>query len=139
MKRFVFALDLANDREAIAEYEAWHRADRIRPAVVASLRSSGTAPHSKSSAPGTSASVSSWRRRTIPRRPKAAADAANPDVQAWERLMWTFQRALPWAVPGEKWVSMERIFSLTGPCRRRSALSCPRSSSRAPAPCRFAG
>jgi hypothetical protein len=43
---------------------------------------------------------------------KAAADAASADVQAWERLMWTFQRALPWAAPGEKWVRMERIFSL---------------------------
>ncbi|HVS76573.1 MAG TPA: L-rhamnose mutarotase [Steroidobacteraceae bacterium] len=43
---------------------------------------------------------------------KAATDATDPDVQAWERLMWTFQRALPWAAPGEKWVRMQRIFSL---------------------------
>lgn len=43
---------------------------------------------------------------------KAAADASNPDVQAWERLMSSFQRALPWAAPGQKWVPMQRIFSL---------------------------
>jgi L-rhamnose mutarotase len=43
---------------------------------------------------------------------KAAADASNPQVQAWERLMWTFQRVLPWAAPGEKWVRMQTIFSL---------------------------
>jgi L-rhamnose mutarotase len=35
-------------------------------------------------------------------------------VQKWEALMWTFQRALPWAAPGQKWVPMEVIFSLTG-------------------------
>ncbi|HEX5458483.1 MAG TPA: L-rhamnose mutarotase [Steroidobacteraceae bacterium] len=45
---------------------------------------------------------------------KAAADASNPQVQAWERLMWTFQRALPWAAPGEKWVPMQWVFSLAG-------------------------
>lgn len=111
MKRFVFALDLVNDREAIAEYEAWHRADRIWPAVVASLRSSGL----------TALEIFRTGNRLclIIEAPddfaladKAAADAANPEVQAWERLMWTFQRALPWSLPGEKWVAMERIFSL---------------------------
>jgi L-rhamnose mutarotase len=45
---------------------------------------------------------------------KAAADRANPAVQAWETLMWTFQQALPDAPPAEKWQPMERIFSLAG-------------------------
>ena len=31
MKPFVFALDLTDDPQAIAEYEAWNRADRIWP------------------------------------------------------------------------------------------------------------
>jgi L-rhamnose mutarotase len=43
---------------------------------------------------------------------RAAADAANPDVQRWEKLMWTFQQALPWAAPGQKWVPMEPIYDL---------------------------
>lgn len=112
MKRLVFALDLVDDREAIAAYEAWHRADRIWPAVVASLRGSGLT--------GLEIFRTGNRLCLIMEVPddfslqaKAAADSANPDVQAWERLMWTFQRALPWAAPGEKWVAMERIFSLT--------------------------
>jgi L-rhamnose mutarotase len=41
MKRMVFALDLADDPAAIAEYEAWHRPGRIWAAIVASLRESG--------------------------------------------------------------------------------------------------
>ena len=44
---------------------------------------------------------------------EAAADAADPQVQAWEALMWTFQQALPWAAPGEKWVACERIYALS--------------------------
>ena len=46
---------------------------------------------------------------------KGAADAANPKVQEWERLMWTYQRALPWAKPGEKWVLMDRIYAWPAP------------------------
>lgn len=43
---------------------------------------------------------------------KAAMDAANPAVQAWERLMWKFQQALPGAQAHEKWVVMDQIFEL---------------------------
>ncbi len=43
---------------------------------------------------------------------KAQADRENPKVQEWENLMWKFQRSLPEAEPGEKWMRMERIFKL---------------------------
>jgi L-rhamnose mutarotase len=43
---------------------------------------------------------------------KAAADAANERVVAWEAMMWKYQRPLPWARSGEKWIPMRRIFSL---------------------------
>lgn len=43
---------------------------------------------------------------------KAKMDESNPKVQEWESLMDTLQKALPWAKPGEKWVLMEKIFSL---------------------------
>lgn len=42
---------------------------------------------------------------------KAARDAANPDVMAWDALMRTFQRPLPFA-PDTSWIEMERIYSL---------------------------
>jgi L-rhamnose mutarotase len=43
---------------------------------------------------------------------KAALDKANPKVQEWETLMSGFQKPLPWANPGEKWLLMERVFKL---------------------------
>jgi L-rhamnose mutarotase len=45
---------------------------------------------------------------------KAKADRGHPKVQEWEELMWRFQKALPLAKPGEKWLLMERIFKLEG-------------------------
>jgi L-rhamnose mutarotase len=42
----------------------------------------------------------------------AAASSANPVIQKWESLMWTYQLPTPWTPAGEKWVSMARIFSL---------------------------
>ena len=44
---------------------------------------------------------------------KATADATNPKVQEWEKLMWKFQQPLPWAKAGEKWILMDKIFELT--------------------------
>ena len=39
-------------------------------------------------------------------------DAANPKVQKWEKLMWNYQQALPWAKDGEKWMELEQVFKL---------------------------
>jgi L-rhamnose mutarotase len=40
-------------------------------------------------------------------------DVAPPSENVdWEALMWRFQRPLPHAAPGEKWVAMKRIFDL---------------------------
>lgn len=43
---------------------------------------------------------------------KAEVDRQNRTVQEWEKLMWQFQKPLPQAKPGEKWLLMERIFEL---------------------------
>jgi L-rhamnose mutarotase len=41
---------------------------------------------------------------------KARIDRDNPKVQEWEELMWNFQKPLPRAKPGEKWIRMESIY-----------------------------
>lgn len=111
MRRLVFALDLTDDPAAIAEYEAWHRAGSIWPAIVASLRESGLT-NVEIFRTGNRLCLIMDAPDGFSLEAKAAADASNPEVQAWERLMWTYQRALPWAATGEKWLPMQRIFSL---------------------------
>lgn len=111
VRRYVYALDLVEEPEKIAEYEAWHRADRIWPAVVESLKSSGLA-NAELLRTGNRLVLIIDAPDGYSPESKAASDARDPNVQAWEALMWNFQRALPWARPGEKWVLMESIFSL---------------------------
>ncbi|MNL88794.1 L-fucose mutarotase [compost metagenome] len=41
---------------------------------------------------------------------KKKLDDNNDKVQQWETLMWTYQQALPSALPGQKWVPMGKIF-----------------------------
>jgi L-rhamnose mutarotase len=43
---------------------------------------------------------------------KQQADAENPKVQEWEKLMWNYQQALPSAKPGEKWLLTKKVFEL---------------------------
>ena len=43
---------------------------------------------------------------------KSKMDESNAKVQEWEALMWKFQKPLPWANKGEKWIMMNRIYKL---------------------------
>lgn len=109
-KRYCFALDLIDDPELIAVYEEWHK--QIWPEIHDSITSQG---------------IEQMEIYRVSNRlfmimdvndgfsfeAKAKADAENPKVQEWETLMWNFQQALPFSKPGEKWVLMNRIFSLT--------------------------
>jgi L-rhamnose mutarotase len=109
MKRYCLALDLVNDEQLIGEYEAYHR--QVWPEILESISNSGI--------------VNMEIYRVANRlfmiidaedgfsfEAKAAADAGNAKVQEWETLMWKYQQALPTARPGEKWMLMDKIFSL---------------------------
>jgi len=107
--RYCLALDLKEDPALIAEYCRLH--EQIWPEIAASIRSAGIT------------GMEIWRTgnrlfmvmetdASFDGEAKAVADAANPRVQEWEQLMWRFQLPLPWADPGQKWVSMDRIFDL---------------------------
>jgi L-rhamnose mutarotase len=111
MTRFYFALDLRDDRQAIAEYERWHLAENIWPEVVASIRAAGI-DAMEIFRTGNRLVMAMDAGADYHPAGKAAADAANERVQAWENLMSTFQQPLPWAAPGQKWLPMTRIFSL---------------------------
>ena len=98
MARLCFALDLKDNPELIAEYERWHQADRIWPDILQSLRSSGIEE----------AEIFRTHDRLVlvlevpadfSLDAKAAADAANERVVAWETMMWKYQKATPVGAP----------------------------------------
>ena len=107
-RRYALALDLADDARLIAEYERHHA--RVWPEIEQSLRDSGI-ERLEIYRTGNRLFMILEVSPAFSFEVKGAADAANAKVQEWERLMWTYQRALPWAKPGEKWVLMDRIYS----------------------------
>lgn len=110
IQRYALALDLVDDAQKIAQYEAAHV--QIWPDVRDHLRAHGVVD------------MEIYRLGTRlfmvmevdPDRYNADAFAQaaqqSPVIQQWEQLMWTYQVPTPWTPAGEKWVPMPRIFSL---------------------------
>lgn len=109
--RLYYALDLKDDPTLIAEYEHWHRPENIWSEIIDSIRVAGIRDLEIFRAGNRLVMMIDAPEDFSPDA-KAAADAADPRVQAWEALMWKFQQPLPFARPGEKWVAMRRMFSL---------------------------
>ncbi len=109
--RLCYALDLKDDPALIAEYERWHKPENIWREIVESIRAAGIRDLEILRVGNRLVMVVDVP-EDFSHDAKAAADAADPRVQAWEALMWQFQQPLPFAKPGEKWVPMTRMFSL---------------------------
>jgi L-rhamnose mutarotase len=109
MKRYCLALDLKDDPALIAEYEAYHRA--VWPEILASIRGAGILDMEIYRI-GNRLFMIMETEDGFSFTDKAAQDLANPTVQEWEALMSRYQQRLPQASPGEKWMLMEKIFSL---------------------------
>lgn len=109
MKRYCFALDLQDDPVMIAEYEQWH--SRVSPEIKKSMTSTGIVVFDMYRA-GNRMFVIMDTEDSFSLEDKAARDAADPKVQEWEQLMWRYQKPLPFAKPGEKWILMKKFFEL---------------------------
>jgi L-rhamnose mutarotase len=96
-----------DDPKLIAEYERHHA--RVWPEIEKSLRDAGI-ENLEIYRTGNRLYMMMEVSPAFSFEAKSAADAASLKVQEWERLMWTYQQALPWAKPGEKWVLMDRIY-----------------------------
>jgi L-rhamnose mutarotase len=108
--RKVFAVDL--HAEGIERYKAWHKAGGPPAAVTDAIRADDIRD------------LEIWlvgdRMMLIMEQgpdfdpaAKAERDASNPDVEAWDALMRTFQKPLPFGPEGSTWLEMERIYSLS--------------------------
>lgn len=109
MPRHCLTLDLKNDERAISEYKRYHV--KIWPEIKKSLFDAGIVDMEIYLA-GTRLFMIMDVDDNFSLSAKAAADAANAKVQEWETMMEQFQQELPESAPGQKWVVMEKVFSL---------------------------
>jgi len=108
-RRYCLALDLQDDPELIAEYKRYHQ--KIWPEITKSIKDSGI-ENMEIYQLGTRLFMMMDVDERFSFEAKAAADRENAKVQEWEKLMWKFQKPLPEAKSGEKWLLMQRIFQL---------------------------
>jgi len=109
--RRCFAVDLYDDPASIARYRAWHEAGGPPAAVTAAIRADDVRELEIWLVGDRMFMILEQGDQYDPAA-KADRDAANADVQAWDALMRTFQKSLPFA-PGQTWVEMERIYALS--------------------------
>ena len=109
VKRYCLALDLKEDTELINQYEAYH--NNVWPEIVKSITDSGIDVLDIYRT-GNRLFMIVEADENFSFEKKNRMDVANEKVQEWEELMWKFQQPLPWAKEGEKWVLMDKIFSL---------------------------
>ncbi|PWN70490.1 L-rhamnose mutarotase [Chryseobacterium phosphatilyticum] len=109
MKKYALALDLKDDKHLIREYEEYHK--KVWPEVLSSIKASGVL-NMEIYRTGNRLFMIMEVDDNFSFVMKAKADEANPEVKDWETLMWKYQQALPHSQPGEKWIIMDKIFSL---------------------------
>lgn len=107
--RYCLTLDLKDDPNLITMYKRYH--EQIWPEITQSIRESGI-EDMEIYLFGNRLFMIMEVNEHFSFASKAAADRNNPKVQEWETLMWKFQQPLPQAKQGEKWMLMEKIFTL---------------------------
>ena len=110
-QRRCFAVDLHDDPAQIARYREWHRAGGPPQAVTAAIRADDVR-ELEIWLVGDRLFMILEQGDAYDADAKAARDAGNPDVQAWDALMRTFQRSLT-SAPDQTWVEMQRIYALS--------------------------
>jgi L-rhamnose mutarotase len=108
-RRFCLTLDLKDDSRLIEEYKRYHQ--KVWPEIIQSIKTSGV-EDMEIYLRGSRMFMIMEVNENFSFDAKAKADASDPKVQEWENLMWKFQKPLPDAKPGEKWMLMERVFKL---------------------------
>lgn len=109
IRRFCLTLDLKDDPALITEYKRYHQ--KIWPEITESIKNSGI-ENMEIYLHGTRMFMIMDVGASFSFENKVELDRGNPKVREWEELMWKFQRPLPEAKPGEKWLLMEKIFEL---------------------------
>ena len=109
--RHVLLLDIDDDPDTIRDYRHWHRPGGPPDSVTRAIREAGITAMDIWHAGDRLVMVMETDADFDPAA-NAERNTADPDIQAWERLMDGFQRRLPFARTDEKWVATECIYSL---------------------------
>ena len=109
MKRYCLALDLVNDSAMISQYIEHHKA--VWPEIIDSIKKSGIIDMQIFNVADRLFMVIEVE-EGFSFEKKNKMDNQNPYVIKWEELMSTYQKTLPNALPGEKWILMEKVFDL---------------------------
>jgi L-rhamnose mutarotase len=109
LKRYCLTLDLYDDPQLIQGYEEWH--SKVWPEIINSIQVAGILDMQIYRVSNRLFMIMDVN-DLFSFEAKEKADQENKKVQEWETLMWQYQQPLPFAKPGEKWVIMNKIFSL---------------------------
>ena len=109
LERHCFAVDLIDDPELIRQYIKHHK--NVWPEVIKSLKHSGIMK-AEIYHIGNRLFMMMEVTDDFSFERKQEIDLSNPSVIEWERLMWKYQKALPFANSNDKWIKMDKIFSL---------------------------
>lgn len=109
--RHCLALDLKDNPALIAEYKNYHRCGNVWPEIIESIKTSGI-EQAEIYLVGNRLVMILEVSEDFSFEAKQAADMNNPKVVEWETLMWKFQQQLPWSTGDEKWMLMDKIFTL---------------------------
>ena len=109
MKKYCLALDLKDDQALIRKYKEYHK--HVWPEIIQSIGDAGIS-NMEIYLIGNRLFMIIEAEDQFTFERKARLDENNPKVAEWEKLMWNYQQALPFADPGEKWKVMELIFKL---------------------------
>lgn len=114
LRRECFAVDLKEHPACIESYRHWHRPGGPPREVTAALRTAGIVALDIYLIGNRLFMVIDFTPEYSAQR-KAAADATDPHVQAWNALMNELQQELPFGggdAASGKWRPMEHIYSL---------------------------
>lgn len=109
MKKFVLTCDLKDDPELQKEYIEHH--NMVWPEIMESIKNSGIQDMEIYNLENRLVMVIETT-EDFSFEEKDRLDANNEKVKKWEELMWKYQERIPAAQAGEKWVLMNKIFSL---------------------------
>ena len=107
--KYCLALDLKNDEKLIKEYEEYHQ--NVWPEIIDSIKGSGITEMQIYRVSNRLFMIMETD-ENFTFEQKNEMDSLNHKVQEWETLMWKYQQSFPGAMPGEKWMLMNKIFDL---------------------------